>query len=72
MQDACFIVNPGSLGQPRGEGASMLLFEISDNSIAFDYVDIQVDLNTYFRQLAEANLSVKTTEKLLSYFGDIK
>ncbi len=30
---------------------------------------IKADLNNYFRQLAKARISEKTTEKLLSYFG---
>lgn len=67
---SCYIVNPGSVGQPRGEGASMMVFEITAKSITFEHIDIEADLSNYFRQLAKARLSEKTTEKLLAYFGD--
>ncbi|NQZ26979.1 MAG: metallophosphoesterase [Colwellia sp.] len=68
----CYIVNPGSLGQPRGEGASLLFFQITEHSVALEHITIHPDLTRYFSQLVDSNLSDTTTEKLLSYFGDIK
>lgn len=70
QSDHCYIINPGSLGQPRGEGASLLFFRITEDTVAIEHLTIIPNLTRYFKQLADAKLSTATTEKLLSYFGD--
>jgi predicted phosphodiesterase len=70
--DRCYILNAGSVGQPRGEGASLLFLQVTADKAVFEHVSINPDLTRYLNHLEESKLSYSTTKKLLSYFGETK
>lgn len=69
QESICVVSNPGSVGQPRGEGASFMVLRISDSEIQVKFMDISLSRNDYFLALKSAKLSDTTYGRLLSYFG---
>jgi len=62
------IINPGSIGQPRGRGASYLLLEYSNNerfTATLNSVDVEEELSS--DGVLASSLSESTKSKLISY-----
>ena len=64
-----YIFNPGSVGQPRGEGLSFMLLTLNKNKLGVKFYSVNVE-NKYSEFLIHnSNMSTLTKEKLISYFG---
>jgi predicted phosphodiesterase len=63
------VVNAGSVGQPRGTGASMLFLSLTDDRAELEFVDLRYDVSAHIARIAECSLSQGTKERLLSFFA---
>ena len=65
--DKIFILNPGSVGQPRGEGFSFMFVNIEANKISYDFSDLNFDVNNSIRLINASVMSDQTKNKIISY-----
>lgn len=63
------ILNPGSVGQPRGAGSSMLYLHGDPHGLRTEFVDLVYDVAAHTRAIEAAQLSDETKRRLLGFFG---
>lgn len=63
------ILNPGSVGQPRGGGSSMLYLHGDSRGLRTEFVDLGYDVAAHNRAIEAAQLSDETKRRLLGFFG---
>jgi hypothetical protein len=70
--DAPCIINPGSLGQPRGDAgvSTLLLLDTDDTRVDARLVSVNYDLQAMERAYRASGLSETTSQKLLSYLRE--
>lgn len=68
-RDECAIVNPGSVGHPRGTGLSFLVLDIDGPRIRFDIRQLTPDFSAQQRAITAAEFDACTRDKLLSYYA---
>lgn len=64
------ILNPGSVGQPRGERSSMLYLHGDVDGLKAEFVELDYDVGAHTRAIESADLSEETKSRLLSFFGE--
>ena len=64
----CFIINPGSIGQPRGNTPSFLLMDITSEMVRTELVYFEYEFFKHIDSINKSTLSIKTKNKLASYF----
>ncbi|KJG56850.1 hypothetical protein UA38_12795 [Photobacterium kishitanii] len=64
----CFITNPGSIGQPRGNTPSFLLMDIMSEKVRTELVYFEYEDVKHIESINKSTLSIKTKNKLISYF----
>lgn len=62
------ILNPGSVGQPRGSGSSMLYLAGGPSGLRVTFTDLRYDVAAHTRAVAASDLSEQTKARLLGYF----
>ncbi len=62
------IVNPGSVGQPRGTRASMLVVSMKANAMTLEFEDIQYDVSRHVATILASDLSDATKARLIRFF----
>lgn len=65
--DGLLILNPGSIGQPRGSGLSYMLMNIRDDVIQSELKAIKTDLSNSIDIIKNTAMTLMTKEKLISY-----
>ena len=63
-----YFLNPGSIGQPRGDTASYLILDLDEEEINFHFRELPVTNTLHLSAIQGSELSVETKEKLISYF----
>ena len=66
--DPALILNSGSVGQPRGNGDSFLMFELIDKHIEYSIISIDVNLEKHIAAIEASSMSASSKSKLISYF----
>lgn len=66
--EGTFFLNPGSIGQPRGDTPSYLILDINKDDIHFRFCELPVTNTLHLNAINSSDLSVETKEKLISYF----
>ena len=69
LQRGAAILNPGSVGQPRGGGSSMLYLHGDPHGLRIEFVDLVYDVAAHTRAIEAAQLSDETKRRLLAFFG---
>lgn len=62
------ILNPGSLGQPRGDGASFLIMEINSDNTKYEHVKISYEKHDFLSLFSESGMTTSTIRKLKKYY----
>jgi len=62
-----YIVNSGSVGQPRGNGFCYLTFEVEKESMRCDLHPFVCDISNNVNLISASSFSSKTKDKLISY-----
>lgn len=62
-----FILNPGTVGQPRGEGCSFMFLNIDQNEISYSFSGLHVDMTNSIKLINETKMSIHTKNKIASY-----
>jgi len=70
--DDVLILNAGSVGQPRGNGASFLVFELTEEVLSYTLVEIDPDLEAHINAIKYSDLSDNTKNTLISFFGELR
>lgn len=65
--DSFLILNPGSVGQPRGSGLSYMIMNMKGNVIRADLKAVETDLSNSIDLISNTTMTLKTKEKLISY-----
>jgi len=65
--DGPYIVNAGSVGQPRGKGFCYLTLEIDDNSVSGEMHSFDCDTENMSCMILSSEFSKETKDKLLVY-----
>ncbi|WP_261857277.1 metallophosphoesterase family protein [Photobacterium sanguinicancri] len=63
-----YIVNPGSIGQPRGSAPSWILIEIAAKSVRLEKNYVKYNSSVQVASIKAANFSRETEAKLISFF----
>ncbi len=63
------VLNPGSVGQPRGGGSSMLYLQADPHGLRTEFIDLVYDVAAHTRTIEAAQLSEETKRRLLGFFG---
>jgi predicted phosphodiesterase len=61
------LLNPGSVGQPRGKGFGFMILELMENSIKYELVEFKVDIFNSMQMINQTEISTETKERLISY-----
>ena len=69
-REAVLILNSGSVGQPRGAGASFLIFELTDENIEYALVEIKPDLEEHINAIRCSDLPESSKGKIISFFEE--
>ena len=64
-----YILNPGSIGQPRGDGLSFMVISLNKNKLRLKFHSVDVDLNHSAYLINNSEMTLSTKEKLISYLG---
>ena len=64
----CLILNPGSLGQPRGDGSSFLIMEINNDITKYEHVKISYEKQGFMNLFDESGMTTPTIRKLKKYY----
>ena len=72
INDEVLILNSGSIGQPRGNGASFLIFDLTDKIINYHLIEIDPDLDEHISAIKSSSLPENTKVKLISFFGEVE
>jgi predicted phosphodiesterase len=70
-KDDIFILNPGSVGQPRGEGAYFAFIQFDESNFKFEFERITPKSNYHLAGINDSSLTKETKIKLLSFFEDV-
>ena len=62
-----YIINAGSIGQPRGNGFCYLRLDLNINYNTVTFIPFDVDIRNSIYLIEQTSLSVQTQEKLVSY-----
>ena len=62
-----YIVNAGSVGQPRGNGFCYLTLDVCNNSISGDLHNLNCDTANTISMISNSSFSAETKDKLISY-----
>ncbi|MFA6699253.1 MAG: metallophosphoesterase family protein [Thiomicrospira sp.] len=65
--EACALLNPGSVGQPRGCGFCYALLELDSAGISIELKPLAVDIKPMLAALRASDLSAPTQQKLMAY-----
>lgn len=65
--DKSYIINAGSIGQPRGNGFCYLRLDLSNNDNTVTFIPFELDIRNSIKLIEQASLSFQTQEKLASY-----
>ncbi|MCL0038097.1 metallophosphoesterase family protein [Thermodesulfovibrionales bacterium] len=65
--NSVYILNPGSVGQPRKEGFSFMLLGVSEESVSVEFVELAVNITKSIELIYRTDMSEQTKEKLVSY-----
>ncbi len=68
-ESASYILNPGSIGQARGEGLSYMILTLQDLKLNFKFYNLDIDMTTSINLINKSKMSFSTKEKLISYLG---
>jgi len=68
--DNIIILNPGSIGQPRGQGAAFSYIQFQDDHMNFTPNSFVYDIPHHLDRMQKSNLSDATKEKLCSFFKE--
>ncbi|EDZ90850.1 metallophosphoesterase [Francisella tularensis subsp. novicida FTG] len=70
LNDELYILNPGSVGQPRGTFPGLAIIDFNDdfNEITVNFLDIDVDVDMVVRDIDLSFFSDMTKKKLKSYW----
>ena len=63
----CLLLNPGSIGQSRGEGISYMQVSLFKEHISVELIGVDIDLRNSIDLINRSSMSVHTKEKLISY-----
>ncbi len=66
--DKIYVLNTGSIGQPRGTEPAFLLMDIGSEGAAVEVVNICFDTDAHLSQIECSSLSRQTKDRLKSYF----
>jgi len=66
--DQTMILNPGTVGHPRGTGLSFLVLDVAGSRARVDIVQLAADHEVQKHAITMADLPASTKLKLLSYF----
>ncbi len=62
-----YLLNPGSVGQPRGEGFSFMMLEIMSNRVKFELVRFEIDIFNSIQKINQTGMSAETKQRLVSF-----
>lgn len=62
------ILNPGSVGQPRGSLSSMMYMRRGSDGFLMEFVDLDYDVAGHVDALEAAGLTAETTARLVGFF----
>jgi predicted phosphodiesterase len=69
MEDKLWILNPGSIGQPRSSTNSSMLNLLSDkNKLYTEICPVIYDVDKHIENIVSSSLSITTKNKLISFF----
>lgn len=62
------IINPGSVGQPRGTGSSFVYFSINENTVAVEHIELNYAVEQHVASIMATNLSSATKQQATKYY----
>lgn len=68
-EPASYILNPGSIGQARGEGLSYMILVLQDSKLDFKFYNVDIDMTISINLINKSKMSFSTKKKLISYLG---
>jgi predicted phosphodiesterase len=71
IDSSVLILNPGSIGQPRGSSASFMLLEVDTNQVKFNKIELDICINNIKSEIQGSNLTQATKNKLCEYWKEI-
>jgi predicted phosphodiesterase len=62
------VINAGSIGQPRGTGATILYMQIDSDSVSVEFDEVRYDVQRHLETIRLSDVSQSTKSRLLGFF----
>ncbi len=65
------LINPGSLGQPRGMAPCYLSIDIRNQNVYYKYWEVKTSINNEIKKILDTSLTKETKSNLIKYWKEL-